>query len=633
VSKKLNATQQRWPATKRELYALVWAVKRLKYYLVGRHFIARVDHKPLLGILRNRLTLLMEGWLESLMEFSFTTEYLPGNKNQLADALSRSRGPSVRSIEVTEGSRQQQMLIWEAERRGLQLLEEGEKRSQIIQQQHILGHFGAKLLSDKIRELGYWWPGMVKEIDCQIRACQECLRFNVERTGFHPAKSIVAKEPWDHIQIDLIGPLPESTNGMQYILTTVDVCTSYTVIKPLQNSQMETVARSLWTTMCDYGTPKIIQSDNGPEFANRVISTLADIYGVDHRLSTAYHPNTNGAVERKNRDVSQILRKMCNGTMQQWDEWLPMVQIALNDSISQRTASSAFSLMYGRGFNGFRDFSLVQESRDIDTAFNEVKDSWNEFKQAVLPGLEARTQGVKLKQENKMNERHQVLSLKSGSMVMARNFGSKSKWDDRYIGPYEVIQQHEGGAYSLREPTGEIMDGRFTIEQLKPVDRHVTKNVKKNAPGSQSVVDGAVRQAGREQENSYEVSKIVGHRQTPDGCEYLVRWKGYDANDDSWLEFKDFNITRPINTYWRKQRRELDKEKQHQQKKVQDSKQATSTKSKSLQNKKKVSFQSVAAATTSVNMPISTNGLEGSDVMLSVYTTRSGRQVKPIQLL
>ena len=87
---------------------------------------------------------------------------------------------------------------------------------------------------------------MIKDINKQIHSCQACFRFNVEKEGYYPAKSIMASEPWDHIQIDLIGPLPTSENGFCHILTVIDVCTGYTVVRAAKNKEMETIARLMW---------------------------------------------------------------------------------------------------------------------------------------------------------------------------------------------------------------------------------------------------------------------------------------------------------------------------------------------------------------------------------------------------
>ena len=539
ASKKFNNTQQRWPATKRELYAVMWAMNKFRQYLIGRHFIARVDHKPLVSLLKNKSTMLTEGWLETIMQYTFTTEYLPGEENGMADALSRSSEGEINAINVNEENALDEQ--WIGEQKGLKV-PSIELRKELIEIQHALGHFGAKLLSTKIQEEGYWWREMMKDIEAYTKECLPCLKYNVEKEGFHPAKSIVAKEPWDHIQIDLIGPLPVSERGHTYILTVVDVCTNFTVLRALKNKDMETIARKLWRIFSNFGTAKIIQSDNGAEFVNQVVKTLTMLYGIDHRLSTAYHPRANGLVERRNKEVSKTLKKFTEGTYAAWQDWLPLVQISLNEAISQRTGSAAFALMFGRKFNGFYDFSKVEEIEDWNGAFIEVKEEWNKFKDAVLPGLEKRVLEVKKSQEERLNERKQVEELKPGTLVMAIDPNKASKWDPVYQGPYTVKERNKGGAYTLINELGEEMLPRRTIEMLKPVQQ------------SSKLADRA--QSG----SNYEVERVMDHRKTTNGDEYLVKWRNYFESDNSWVKASNFNNVKPIKEYWRK-KRELKKQK------------------------------------------------------------------------
>ena len=82
-------------------------------------------------------------------------------------------------------------------------------------------------------------------------------------------------------------------------MTIVDVCSGYTVIRSLKNKEIETISKCLWTVFCEYGTPQVLQSDNGTEFVNQVMKTLSVIYGIDHRLSTAYHPSANSFLRNK----------------------------------------------------------------------------------------------------------------------------------------------------------------------------------------------------------------------------------------------------------------------------------------------------------------------------------------------
>ena len=72
---------------------------------------------------------------------------------------------------------------------------------------------------------------------------------------------------------------------------------------------MEEVSKNIWEVLCEYGIMKIIQSDNGSEFVNSLMKQLTTMYGIDHRLITAYHPCVNGLVEKKNKEISRGLKK------------------------------------------------------------------------------------------------------------------------------------------------------------------------------------------------------------------------------------------------------------------------------------------------------------------------------------
>ena len=263
------------------------------------------------------------------------------------------------------------------------------------------------------------------------------------------------------------------------------------------------------------------------------MQTLTVIYGIDHRLTTAYHLSANGLVERMNKEVSRSLKKYTEGTYAAWDEWMPLVQIGLNEGINQRTGSTAFSLMFGRKFNNFRDFSEINGNSNLELATNQVKKAWKEFKEVVLPGLEQRVSNVKKKQETKLNkDRKQVKTLQPGTIVMALDQTRGSKWDLVYEGPFEVVKQHKGGAYSLKDSLGRIMERKQTIDMLK--------------------VNKQPNLGSKKKQKHFSVEKINNHRQTSDGYEYLVKWKHYGEKDNSWVKAKDFSTQKMIKDYWKK---------------------------------------------------------------------------------
>jgi transposase InsO family protein len=182
---------------------------------------------------------------------------------------------------------------------------------------------------------------------------------------------VTAEHPWDHIEIDMIGSLPVSEKGNAYILTVVDVCTGYVVLRATKTKDMGTIAQKLWKMMSEYGTPKIIQSDNRSEFTNQMIGALAELYGIEQQLITAYNPRANRLVEQANKEISRTLKKFVEGSYGAWDLWLPLVQVSMNKVVGTRTKSTAFSLMHARRFNGFVDFSKTQTISNIDKAMQQ----------------------------------------------------------------------------------------------------------------------------------------------------------------------------------------------------------------------------------------------------------------------
>ena len=94
--------------------------------------------------------------------------------------------------------------------------------------------------------------------------------------------------------------------------------TGFTLIRALHSKTQEEVAKALWQLICDFGSPKIIQSDNGTEFVNSVIHELINLYGIEHRLITAYNPRADGLVERRNKEIGRLLKKQMKGSTAQW---------------------------------------------------------------------------------------------------------------------------------------------------------------------------------------------------------------------------------------------------------------------------------------------------------------------------
>ena len=179
------------------------------------------------------------------------------------------------------------------------------------------------------------------------------------------------------------------------------------------------------------------------------------VYGIDQRLITAYNPQADGLVERKNKEVGRILKKHLKGAMDQWHTWLPIMQLSLNLKILERTGSKPFELFYGRLFNSFTNFANIEEYLDIATAIEKRMEKLVELRNVVWPVISKKIADLRRKRaEMVYNKLKQLPSLQSGTKVMAIDQTRASKWDLIYKGPYTVVHQTEGRIMSWRMQMG-----------------------------------------------------------------------------------------------------------------------------------------------------------------------------------
>ncbi len=354
ASRSLSKSEKKYSATKKELLAIVWSLQKFRTYLTGRRFTLYTDHRALVFLFTQTLNNMMQNWYDTLVSFDFDVVHVAGTKNILADALSRKdEALSLQALTVKHLIRGKK----EPEK-------EGDRRS-IIDRAHQFGHFGEQEVFKKIWHDGYWWENIRADIKEALSTCTPCLRYNVQKRGFHPLRSITADLPWDHIAIDLVTPLPLSENGYDTLLVIVDIMTKFCILRCLSSKGMEKIAKAVWEVFSTFGVPKIIQSDNGTEFVNQLITELVTLNGIEQRTISPYNPRANGAVERVNGTVETMLKKELNGAMHKWDDYIPYVQLAYNSKTSALTGSTPFSLMYGRALNKFEKYGRTKTKGDL----------------------------------------------------------------------------------------------------------------------------------------------------------------------------------------------------------------------------------------------------------------------------
>lgn len=173
------------------------------------------------------------------------------------------------------------------------------------------GHFGPQRIARKILDCGFWWPTLFKDASLFCNSCPQCLRFgNISKKDEIPQQTMLFCEIFYVWGIDFMGPFPNS-NGFLYILLAIDYVSKWVEAIPTRTDDANVVLSFVENNIiCCFGSPRAIASDQGSHFCNKRMTGLMKKYGIIHKVTTAYHPKTNGQAEVSNREIKSILEKI-----------------------------------------------------------------------------------------------------------------------------------------------------------------------------------------------------------------------------------------------------------------------------------------------------------------------------------
>ena len=289
------------------------------------------------------------------------------------------------------------------------------KREDVIRRVHdYLGHMGINRTINLINKR-YWWWGMTQHVREFVSNCPACmsnrLRFDVA-TPMQPIE--VEPYPWAQVGVDLQGPYQASASGNRYVMVVCCYFTKFPEAIPIKEKTAKTVADAFSREIiCRYGCPYTVISDRGTEFQ----STFEDLMkscGIDHRLSTAYHPQTNGLVERMNRTIKTALKKETSIHPQDWDTFLPRILLGLRAAVQSSTKHAPYSLLFGRQPNlpGFGNdvlttlAKLPEEGEDFDLFADKAVDAANKMNYRTFVQASDNIKKAQEKQKKDFDRRH-----------------------------------------------------------------------------------------------------------------------------------------------------------------------------------------------------------------------------------
>lgn len=382
----------------------------------------------------------------------------------------------------------------------------------------------------------YYWPDYYDYVKRWVRNCHSCHRAAPNRRG---QKGVLRPLPipqraWQHISIDFITHLPLSS-GYDAILVIVDRLTKMKHFLPCHGTcNSEGVARlflkHVWKI---HGLPLSIISDRGAQFIAEFWKHVCKRLGISVKLSTAFHPETDGQTERVNAMLEQYLRSYVSYLQDDWAEWLALAEFSLNTAWSESSKMTPFFANYGfhprLGFEpapvtnspAVRDAEeLVQKMSDIST-----------YLQTELNASQARYA------KNADSRRTPARRYSPGDLVWlnARNIKTlrpQKKLDHKNLGPFKVLEVISPYAYKLELPASMRNHPVFNVNLLNPASDDPV-------PGQRNPPPPPVEVEGIEQ---FEVEEILNSRVERRGrggprLKYTVKWIGYDDPTEEPAEY------------------------------------------------------------------------------------------------
>ena len=239
--------------------------------------------------------------------------------------------------------------------------------------------------------------------------------------------------------MDIVGPLPTTKNGNNYILTIQDDLTKQFLAKAIPEATAEITCKAfLETAICIYGVPQELVTDRGTNFVSKLFQALCKLLKVQQIQTTAYHPQSNGALERCHRTMKEYIRSFVCAQLDDWDEYIPFFAFTYNTTVHSSTGFTPHELMFG--YKAELPSSLCTSYKGNETYFSYLE-SLRQNLESMHKIAKENLLDTKEKRKDYYDEKSNDWIPMWGDKVLLENIvtGVGRKLQGLYNGPHEVI--------------------------------------------------------------------------------------------------------------------------------------------------------------------------------------------------